>query len=747
MIQNKTKKYHSKKTNKSNTKTKKYYAKVLPNLTKTQKMTICKKHSNTFSTFEDKFSPAYKANMTDPKFIRSAELMKIYNAFLKTPKDVQPQNDFYTWVNYIWLNKPGLLTKKEKYIVQVDNFRLVQNKVYGELLGIVKEYIATHHNDQATDLNNVYQSFIYLNTNDQSRSYASQFVQKIDEIRKDKKNLWKMMAFLNENEMISYGAPFSWSMNPDDMQPTILRSFINSPQLSLLDITCYFNDGLKPEYKKSVQSHYFHYLHQLFKGAFGPGNGFKVQDVFDIEVQILNFMICDQYRNGPNNYNRVTTEESRKKYHFDWEDFSHELGMDRTPHFFITGNVNYIKCASDHLLENWDNEKWRTYYVYICIRQMMRWNNNDGGIKGNRDYYNFFGQFLRGQDADLSKDIRPIFGLCYSFNTFLTNEYVKRYGNKENTEYVKTMAEDLKIAFTNIIKRNKWLQPVTKVHALKKLRYFKFVIGSPKELREDPKLDYSPDDAWGNLVKISTWRFKQALKLDGKPVVDIPIIDWANNPPKLTGTQAYIVNASYTPTKNSIYINLGYIQTPFVDLAERGIEYNLAHIGFTLAHEMSHSLDDWGSKYDYNGKLNDWWTPKDKKIFKKIQDDITKQYHEFALRDGIDFDASISVGENMADISGLGICMEYLQDFQNKHQDIFHIRELSFKAFFVYFAFQQRQKVSKRALTAQLNTNPHPLDKYRTNVPLSRSSTFRHFYDVQKGDGMWWHTINKVWLT
>jgi putative endopeptidase len=353
---------------------------------------------------------------------------------------------------------------------------------------------------------------------------------------------------------------------------------------------------------------------------------------------------------------------------------------------------------------------------------------------------------MRGQEAPLDRELKPIFNLCYSFNTFLTNEYVSRYENKQRIEYVKILAADLKTAFIRIIHRNKWLQPITKKHALKKLRYFKFIIGSPKLLREDPLLDYSPHDAWGNLVKISSWRFHKAIKLEGKETIDIPVIDWAMSPPKLIGTQAYVVNASYTPTKNSIYIPLGYIQPPFIDLQERGIEYNLAHIGDTLAHEMSHSLDDWGSKYDSNGKLNDWWTEKDKKVFKRIQDDITKQYEEFALRDGIKFDASPTIGENMADISGLGICMEYLQDFQNKNQDIFTIRELSFKAFFIYFADQQKQKVSKRALNAQLNTNPHPLDKYRTNVPLSRIGTFRTFYDVKKGDGMWWHNTNKVWM-
>ena len=723
----------------SKTKTKKNY---LPNLTKQQQMTICKKFPNTFVTFQDKFSKKYDANMKDPNFNRTKELMRIYDEFMKIPKNIKPTSDYYTWVNYIWLNKPQLLSKNEKYIIQIDDFRIVQHKVYGQLLEIVKEYIQTHHNEKAKQINNVYQSFLELNTNEQTKKYASEYVQEIDELRKNKQNIWKLMAFLNKNETISYAAPFSWSLNPDDKQSNILRCYINSPQLSLLDISCYFDDGQKVEYKKSVRTHYFQYLRELFKSVFGENHGYKVHDIYDIEVEIIHFMICEKFKNDPNSYNRVTTEEAKNKYDFNWKEFAKELGFDQTPRFFITGNVNYLDCASKNLLENWDNEKWRTYYVYIYIRQLTRWNKSDYKL-----YYDFFGHFLRGQEGDLERDLRPIFALCYSFNTFLTNEYVSRYENKENIQYVKILAEDLKTVFTRIIHRNKWLQPITKEHALKKLRYFKFIIGSPKLLREDPLLEYSSNDAWGNLVKISSWRFRKAIHLEGKEAVDIPMIDWAINPPKLIGTQAYVVNASYTPNKNSIYIPLGYIQPPFIDLQERGIEYNLAHIGNTLAHEMSHSLDDWGSKYDFDGKLNDWWTKKDKKIFKRIQDDIIKQYEVFALRDGIHMDASLSIGENMADISALGICMEYLQDFQNKNEDIFNIRELSFKAFFVYFAVQQKQKISKRAITAQLNTNPHPLDKYRTNVPLSRSSTFRHFYNVKKGDGMWWHTMNKVWLT
>jgi putative endopeptidase len=279
---------------------------------------------------------------------------------------------------------------------------------------------------------------------------------------------------------------------------------------------------------------------------------------------------------------------------------------------------------------------------------------------------------------------------------------------------------------------------------LKKLEHFNFVYGKPEGLREDPDLNYGTL-LYDNMQKINDWRHKKFIELEGKPLIDIPLMDWTMYPVKMIGTQAYIVNASYTPAKNSIYINLGYIQKPFVDLDERGIEYNLAHIGDTIAHELSHAFDDTGSKYGWDGNLYDWWTPADKKKYKAIQDDVIREYEEFAARDGIKYDASIGIGESLADISALAICDEYLRDFQDKNEDLVPIRYLSYEGFYTYFAFQQRQKVGKKAITAQLKSNPHPLDKYRCNVPLSRSEIFKALYNVKKGDGMWWHNTETVW--
>ena len=660
-----------------------------------------------------------------------------------SPSNILPENDFYSYINDKWLQN-FQIEKEQKYIVQIDDFRLVQDRVYDELLELVKQYIndnKTKNTEKAKCIRRFYESQLKTNTQEQSKIYANSILNKIDQFRKEKTNLWKLLGFINLNEIVSWGTPFVWSLNPDDKNPKIYRCYIEANQPSLIDINVYFDDGTDLEYKKMYKNRYLKYLKDLFENVFGENNEFNVEDIFNCEVKLVNAYSCKKnILEAENGYNLVTTTEAKNKYNFEWSAFSQALGFDYTPNFFITSNLNYLYCCTQLLLNEWNTPEWRGYWIYLFIRQEQRYN-----VKGKEIFYDFQGKFVRGQEEKVTVEKTPIFGLGFAFNTFLTNEYINKYENPQLINYVKTMAEDLKTVFIRIIKRNKWMQPKTKEMALKKLNNFKLTVGSPKILREDPLLDYSYDDPWGNLCKISNWRHNKAIKLEGESIIDIPIIDWTAIPPKFVGTQAYVVNAAYTPSENGIYIPLGYIQKPFVDLDERGIEYNLAHIGFTIAHEMSHALDDWGSQYDMNGKLNDWWSQKDKKIYKRIQNDVIKQYETFASYDGIYFDAEPSIGEDLADISGLSTCVEYLRDFQLKNDDILPIQTLSFEVFFVYFAFQQRQKLSKKALEAQLKINPHPPDKYRTNVPLSRLPVFRTLFNVKKGDKMWWHSSSRVW--
>jgi putative endopeptidase len=656
-----------------------------------------------------------------------------------SPNSIKPENDFYDYINYQWL-KNVTLEEQQKYITQIDDFRLTQDKVYTELNEIILDYIKTHNNKLSTNLKNYYNSVVEGNPLDYSKKLAKEAVQTIDNfIQND--NVLTLLAFINSDEMTANDAPLVWSVNPDIKNPDIYRCNIDPHRFLLLDLNVYYDDGTEVKYKTNYRKQFAKYCKEVFDSCLGKNHSFNAHDIFDVEVEIFNAMGCSDISSAEEKvYNKIESSEALKKYGFDWNEFSKELGFKHTPSFFLTSSVNYLKCGNDLMKSNWKTEKWRTYWVFILLRKLVRITKQWENIA-----FEFFGKFERGQEKiNYSDAVSTTLYMSIPFNTFLTDHYVAKYENPQIIKYAETMCNDLVLVFKRILMRNNWLSPKTKKYALYKLSKFKFIIGKPPNLREDPDLSYG-HLLYDNMLQINKWRHIKFVELEGKHVIDIPMMDWTQYPVKMAGTQAYIVNASYTPSKNGIYINLGYLQKPFIDLDERGIEYNLAHLGFTIGHEMSHGFDDNGSQYDAEGRLNNWWTPQDKKRFKLIQKDIIKQYEEFAARDGIKFDASIGIGEDMADISGLAICDEYLQNFQEYNKDIIPIRYLSFEGFYTYFALQQKQLVGKKALTAQLKTNPHPLDKYRCNIPLSRSLIFRGLYNVKKGDGMWWNNTDTIW--
>jgi predicted metalloendopeptidase len=688
--------------------------------------------------FEEKFSksnPLKQLKVTNKK--RRKEFAKVLLSKF-APNSIKPYDDFYDYINYQWLKNVSL-EKQQEYIVQIDDFRLAQDKVYHELDEIILQYVRTHKDKLSKNLHNFYTSVIKMNPKRYTLQLAKEAVQLVNDYT-SRKTSWELLAYINKDEMIAPDAPFVWSLNPDDKINSQYRCTIDPHHFTLLDIKVYYDDGTNIEYKKNYRQNYKKYCQKIFNTLLGP-NEYNVDDIFDVEVQMFNALGCTQVTSKEEKlYNKVYKDEAFTKYGFDWKTFSRELGFRNPPNFFITSGLNFLKCTTELFVNNWNTNKWKTYWVWIFLKRLARITRDWEKI-----YYDFFGNFERGQkEINKTDAVSASLYMSIPFNKFLTDQYVAKYENPQAMEYVKTLCTDLKYVFKRILMRNDWLTPSTKKYALKKLDNFRFIYGKPENIREDPDLNYTTI-LYDNIQKIYEWRHNRFIELEGKAPIDIPMMDWSQYPVKMTGSQAYIVNASYTPTKNAIYINLGYIQKPFIDLDERGIEYNLAHVGFTIGHEMSHGFDDWGSKYDHEGNLNEWWTDEDKERYTKIQNDVIKQYEEFAARDGIKFDASIGIGEDLADISGLAICGEYLRDFQQHNNDLIPIRDLSYQGFYTYFAFQQRQKVSKKALSAQLKTNPHPLDKYRCNIPLSRSEIFRSIYNIKKGDGMWWHNTDTVW--
>ena len=655
------------------------------------------------------------------------------------------KNNFYGYVNDSWLKSTEIkIEESPKYYVQFDTFRVVQDKVYYELISYVKAFIKQNpQSKKAKALKSIYVS-LSTNTVTSTRKHAQNITNIIDGfIQQD--NMYALLAYINSNEIVSWGSPIMWKSLPDEKNVKKYMSHISPVQLSLYDYVLYIDDPADNKeaktYKAFIKTNYISYIRETFKACLGDQehSKFNPEDIWDIELDLLDAMGCKTvYKEDPDFYNVMSNTEINSKLDFDWDYFSRQLGFTEPPKKIIVANVNAIKCITNLLKKNWNTPKWKTYWLYLYFRQMIRFEDSFRTI-----HFNFYNKLLEGQPTIMPSEIYPIYALSMTFNTFLTEEYVKHNHNQLYVNYVHHLADDLKTLFIRKLKRNTWLSPSTKLMAIRKLEKLKFYVGEPDTLRYDPLFKYKDNDPWFNMELLSKWKHKKYVSLENQSVIDIPEIDWKNF--KLVGTQAYMVNAYYIPTSNSIYIPLAYLQPPFIDLEEKGLEYNLTYIGYTIGHELSHSLDDVGSKFDEHGNLHNWWTDRDRKIFQSKIDNVIKQYEEFAARDGIDFDASFGVGEDLADISGLSLVEEYLMDTQILLEYIDIVKRNRLEMFYTYIAIQGQQKIYKNALKAQLKINPHPLEKYRVNCPLSRLNVFREIFGIKKGDGMWWSNTDTIW--
>jgi len=655
------------------------------------------------------------------------------------------RNDFFSYINEDWIQTQEEKLKKQlKYYSQVDNFRIVQEKVYYEVMGYVNNYIKENPTlKKAKLIENVYKALYRTNKN-----IGLKHTHKLkDDIERfmEKKDMYGLLAYVNHNEIYGWASPIVWNVLPNEKNVSQYISHLSPPQLGIYDLYIYIDDpsdsAEKKKYKKEFKEKYLKFIGDTFKIVLPDHyKEFNPEDVWNVELEILNAMGCSDVKyEDPNFYNVLTKEQLENDYEFDWTQFAHNLGYKKIPPKVVVSSLNSLKCITKLMKEKWDSPEWKTYWLFIFYKTMLRFEWD-----WNQTYYDFYAKYVQGQPVRFPRELYPIFMLSFTFNTFLSEEYIKHNKNPLYINYVKNMVGDLKKIFMNKIRKNNWLSPSTKKAALKKLEKLELIVGSPDNMREDPLLDYCPDDPWHNMNLLAKWRHDKLVEYEGGPVgIDVPEIDW--NELKLTGTQPYVVNAYYRPTSNSIYVPLAFLQKPFIDLDERGIEYNLAFVGYTMGHELSHCLDDMGSKFDEKGNLKNWWTPRDRRIFNKKIKDVIKQYEEFAARDGIHFNAEIGVGENLADISGMSLAEEYLLLFQQANEDIDAIKKLSLGAFYVYTAIQSRQKIHDKAIPAQLKTNPHPLEKYRCNCPLSRLDLFRTIYGVKEGDGMWWHNTDTIW--
>ena len=335
---------------------------------------------------------------------------------------------------------------------------------------------------------------------------------------------------------------------------------------------------------------------------------------------------------------------------------------------------------------------------------------------------------LTSYSSFLSADLAERFGTAWlpsadvAVQNYLSEElgelYTDRYFPAESKAEVEKMVNMLIETFKERIRRLDWMEEMSKEEALKKLESLTVLIGFPDEWSfntADIRGAAEGGSLFENVAASEVEKWKKQLGELEKPV-----------DPRRFPLAAYTVNAAASRNTNTIIFPAGILQSPFYD-RNASFEANLAAIGSTIAHEITHMFDDGGAQYDSQGNVTDWWETTDYEHFQELCKKVENFYDGREAAPGIGADGKATLSENIADIGGIACGLDVLSKMENPDYD----------AFFRSYANQWLRVADYSTLEELAQSDIHSPNNLRCNRVLSNFQEFYDTYGIQEGDGMY----------
>jgi putative endopeptidase len=335
------------------------------------------------------------------------------------------------------------------------------------------------------------------------------------------------------------------------------------------------------------------------------------------------------------------------------------------------------------------------------------------------------GKTLRGQEQDKPRWQRATAAIDVALGEAVGQVYVARHFPPEAKARMQELVANLMTAYAQSIDNIRWMTPKTKKQARDKLSKYLVKIGYPDKWRDYAKLEVRDGDAFGNQLRAGRFEHERTAVQVGQPV---DRTEWAMTP--------QTVNAYYNPNFNEIVFPAAILDVPFFDLqADDAANYGAT--GATIGHEISHGFDDQGSRYDGNGKLQNWWTQADRKAFDQLGNRLAKQFDAYEPVPGHKVNGRMTLGENIADLSGLEIAYKaWKLSLKGKESPVID-GMTGDERFFIAYAISWREKVREARTLEQITSDEHAPAEYRTNGPAVNLDAFHETFRTKPGDKMY----------
>ncbi len=526
------------------------------------------------------------------------------------------------------------------------------------------------------------------------------------------------------------GGVFGLYIAPDRGQPDRYVTHVVQSGIGLPDESYYRDDQFLP-----IREAYVAHITTMLDLAGLDDAAGRAERIMALETKIASF-----------HWDRVACRDAQKTYNlldldavqhltpaFDWSAWATAGQVpDAVLAELVVSQPSFLEgvqtLLSDDLLESWQD--WLRWSIVHGASSYL----SSPFVAAN---FEFYGRTLSGTD-----EMRPRWKRGVSFVEGAVGEAVgKIYVTTEFPPVAKErmieLIDHLLAAYRDSIAGLSWMSDETKQRAHDKLAAFTPKIGHPDQFKDYTALETDPADLIGNVRRSIAVETDRELAKIGSP---IDRDEWYMTP--------QTVNAYYNPTMNEIVFPAAILQPPFFH-ADADDAVNYGAIGAVIGHEIGHGFDDQGSQYDGSGALQNWWTDADRTAFDALTGALVTQYDDLAPdgADGQTVNGSLTIGENIGDLGGLGIAYRAfrLARTDGDGPDPDPIDGLTpDQRFFLSWAQAWQGKVRPAETVRRLTVDPHSPPEFRCNQVVRNIDAFYRAFDVTPDDALWLDPEDRV---
>ncbi|MFE4949070.1 M13 family metallopeptidase [Leifsonia sp. NPDC056665] len=626
---------------------------------------------------------------------------------------IRPQDDLFRHVNGTWIDRTEIPGDKARW----GSFMELAEKSEAAVREIVEAAQSAPEGTEERKFGDLYTSFL---DEDRVDALGVEPIRAQLAIADDVATIPEFLKTLGELERHGVGGIYQLFVDNDPGDPSRYLVFAEQAGISLPDES-YFREERFAPIREAFAAH----VQRMFELAGFQDAPERAQRVYDLEVEI-----------AAQHWDNVTSRDSEKTYNlFSWadatalfgsaglDDWAVGLGAPQGALAEVVLRQPSFTFGVAGLLTEEKLQSWKDWLAWQIIHDSAPYLTGDF-VDANFDFY---GRTLTGTPEMRARWKRGVSLVEGVMGEAVGRIYVEKHFPPAAKQEMDELVANLIEAYRQSIQKLEWMGEDTRDRALDKLDKFTPKIGFPVKWRDYSALVIDPTDLVANVRAAALFEFNRELNKIGKP---IDRDEWFMTP--------QTINAYYNPGFNEIVFPAAILQYPFFD-ETRDAAANYGAIGAVIGHEIGHGFDDQGSKFDGDGKLDDWWTAADRGAFEKRTGSLIAQYDALAPAQVPDHhvNGALTIGENIGDLGGLGIAWKaYLLSLGGEQPPV--VDGLSgAERFFLSWAQAWQQKGRDEEVIRLLAIDPHSPNEFRCNQIVRNIDAFYETFGVADGDALW----------